>query len=68
MPKVIWKVAEAPTGMYRSFERRGWPVAHYADGSVAACISCEDDYCPRDVREGKHAPLTVRVADHSFTP
>jgi len=30
-------------------------------------ISCTDEYRPADVREGKHAPLTVRVADWNLS-
>jgi hypothetical protein len=62
--KVVWHVAPVPTGRYRSFERRGWPTANYGKhGLIAASISCDDEYYPSDVREGKHAPLTVRIAD-----
>ena len=38
-PKVKWKVASAPTGRYRSFERRGWPGADYEGDIPAASIS-----------------------------
>jgi hypothetical protein len=63
--KIIWRVSLAPTGRYRSFERRGWPTARYEKPDlIAAAISCEDEYYPRDVRGGKHAPLTVRIADY----
>jgi len=60
--KIKWHVDSEPTGRYRSFERRGWPSADYANGDVAARIECPDEYHPRDVREGKHAPLTVFVS------
>jgi hypothetical protein len=63
-----WKVDEAPTGRYRSFQSRGWPSAEYKDGRPAAAIYCEDSYEPANARTGKHAPLSVRVADHSVTP
>lgn len=62
--KLTWRVAEAPTGRYRSFEPRAWPMAHYAgyDHLPAAYISCEDDYTPHRARTGDHAPLVVYVA------
>ena len=63
--KLRWKVQEPSTGRYRSFNRRVWPNADYADGRPAASIDCEDEYHPASVREGKHAPLTVRIADYS---
>ena len=66
--KIKWHVAAIPTGRYRSFERRGWPSAEYADGRIAAWITCADDYYPPDVRAGTHAPLILRVADHSIQP
>ena len=66
--KLKWKVAGAPSGLYRSFQRRRWPTAYYPDGRVAASFSCEDDYVPSLVRQGKHGPLTVLIADHSSKP
>lgn len=61
--KLKWEVAEAPTGMYRSFHKRNWPSA-YINGKPAAHIRCEDEYIPRNVKTGNHAPLTVWIADH----
>ena len=62
---IKWKVASEPTGMYRSFNRRRWPSAEYADGRPAASILCEDDYVPCDVKVGNHRSLTVSVCDYS---
>jgi hypothetical protein len=67
--KVVYRVADKPTGMYRSFEHRGWPSGNYAGTDEPAVhISCEDDYVPWRVKTGEHAELTVRVADHSAKP
>lgn len=65
--KIVWKVADAPTGRYRSFERRGWPTAYYdsTDGKAAAFLECEDAYVPACVREGAHAPIKVVVLHHN---
>jgi hypothetical protein len=65
--KLKWKVAEAPTGRYRSFEKRGWPSAYYVDNgnNAAVAIYCEDEYRPENVKIGKHAVLEVRIADWS---
>jgi hypothetical protein len=62
--KLKWKVAEAPTGPYRSFHKRAWPAASYPNGKPAAWLNCEDDYRPRDVREGRHKPITITLAHH----
>lgn len=63
---IIWRVQSAPTGKYRSFERRGWPHAYYEDGAPAAMITCDrDEYVPSRVKTGEHAPLRVHIADHS---
>ena len=63
--KIKWKVAEAPTGRYRSFEKRGWPVAIYESGHYAGYISCADEYYPANVKTGQHAPLTIGLYDYS---
>lgn len=65
--KIVWKVTEAPTGRYRSFERRSWPTAYYGstDGKPAAFLECEDAYVPARVREGAHAPIKVIVLHHN---
>ena len=69
MSLVKWKVSEAETSRFSSFHKRGWPMANYkADGEVAAMIMCEDAYVPRHVASGDHAPLSLRIADHSVKP
>lgn len=69
-PKIKWTAAYAPTGAYRSFVQRGWPHASYANERRDPCgdIRCADEYVPARVRSGQHAPLTLRVADHSVKP
>jgi len=64
--KIKWKVQPAPTGRYRSFEKRGWPSAKLPDGTLIGYISCKDVYFPADSKSGKHAPLTVHV--YNFNP
>src|SRR4030066_2428038 len=66
--KIKWKVGDAPTGPYRSFQKRGWPHAYYETGEMIAAIYCDDDYYPRNVKTGNHKELTLRIADHSQTP
>lgn len=61
MTKVKWKVSEAPTGRYRSFERRMWPTGDI-DGKAAFYIACEDSYVPANVKCGNHAELRLSVA------
>lgn len=65
--KLVWRVSPAPTGMYRSFEKRGWPTAYYgsADGLPAAFLRCEEDYEPAQVRSGNHPPISVVVLHHN---
>lgn len=66
--KIKWRSQPAPTGRYRSFEKRGWPHAEYENGKIAASIECEDEYIASNVKTGSHGLLTVRVADYSVTP
>jgi hypothetical protein len=63
--KLKWKVMDAPTGRYRSFERRGWPSASFGDDEAAFHLTCEDDYRPADVKTGNHKEINIRVADRS---
>lgn len=65
--KVKWKVAEVPTGRYRSFDTRGWPTASYEDGSFAGSIYCTSNeaYVPSRVKTGNHAPLKLRIRNFS---
>jgi hypothetical protein len=66
MVKIKWQVAEAPTGRYRSFYKRGWPTARYKDTDRPALyIECEDSYVPANVKTGNHKELVVLVADYS---
>lgn len=60
--KIKWKVQAAPVGRYKSFERRGWPLAESDDGRTLFAVSCADDYIPTRVKTGSHAPLKLRVA------
>jgi len=65
MIKLKWKVEPPPTGRYKSFDKRGCPSADYPNGNCAINIYCDDPYIPSNVKEGKHSPLTVRIADYS---
>lgn len=68
MAKIKWRVDPAPTGRYRSFEKRGWPGADYSTGAAAAQIysTTGQAYIPSLARTGQHAPLELRVAEHGF--
>jgi len=63
--RLWWKVGDAPVGRYRSFDHRSWPSAYFdkKHDLAAAYLSCEDSYAPWRVREGKHGPIIIRVAD-----
>ncbi len=67
MAKLVWRVDPVPVGLYRSFEKRGWPSASYdvADGNPAVMIQCEDEYRPARAKAGTHKELTVFIADYS---
>lgn len=68
--KYKWKVEEAPKGLYSSFQSRGWPSAIYQNERQVLCgdIQCKDDYTPFRAKSGQHAPLIVRICDHSVSP
>jgi hypothetical protein len=63
--KIKWKVSEKPTGSYASFHFRSWPIAFFKKSDKCAInIHCADSYEPWRVKENKHAPLTVYIAQH----
>ncbi|AYP28278.1 hypothetical protein HWB92_gp020 [Serratia phage vB_SmaA_3M] len=61
-PKLKWSVSQAPTGRFRSFEKRAFPYADYANGRPAAKIECDKSYVP-DHRTATDLQLTVYVAE-----
>lgn len=65
--KIVWRVEPAPTGRYRSFEKRSWPTAYYDKNKeyYAASIFCKTEYDPAKVKAGNHAPLFLKIADYS---
>lgn len=66
--KLIWKASEAPTGRYRSFQRRSWPTATWGkDGPMAVALYSFDnsDYVPR---LAELIEIEIRVADHRTDP
>ncbi len=62
--KLKWKMAEPPSGRFKSFHKRGWPTAtkHGTDIPMVS-IECEDSYTPDRAKTGEHAELIVRIAD-----
>jgi hypothetical protein len=58
--KIEWKVAEAPTGKYRSFQRRGWPTGTI-NGCAAVSLYADNDYSKQAAEGG--SVITVCVAD-----
>lgn len=64
-----WKVSEKPSGLYSSFSRRQWPSATYTrSGCPAVDLSCDDEYIPEFVKENRHGPITIRVAEWHNDP
>ena len=62
MPRSIrWEVSPKPTGLYRSFHRRGWPIGFHKETGQRVLIRCAEEYSPKAVREGTHPPLTVCI-------
>jgi len=58
--KIKWEVNPAPTGRFRSFQRRGWPVGMLTTNQ-RVLLSCEDDYVPAKVKAGDHRPIKISV-------
>ena len=63
---IYWKVGPAPTGRYRSFQRRSWPIAYYKGSDKPAFfLECADDYEPQAAKTGSHAPIYVVACHHN---
>lgn len=60
--KINWEVSQAPTGRYKSFHRRGWPVGFTTNTphEQRILIQCEDEYIPAKVKSGEHKPLMLK--------
>ena len=65
MAKAKWEVEPAPTGLYRTFQRRGWPTA-LTECNMFFSVDCADDYVPSKVKAGDHAPLKLGVRNDSL--
>lgn len=65
--KLYWKVSPPKTGHFMSFQFRSWPTAHFDKDErlIAVQLYCTDEYVPALVKEGKHAPIRIRIADYS---
>lgn len=68
--KLKWKVSEAPTGLYRSFQKRAWPMAFAGDDPYANIV-CERSYTPDRARGnnlyGAKLKVYVRVPSAPFS-
>lgn len=64
MTKIIpkWQVSPAPEGRYRSFEKRGFPLAEYQNGATCARIRCGDSYNPSRHKDATDLDLQVWIA------
>lgn len=63
---IYWKVDPAPTGRYRSFQKRGWPTAYYKGSDKPAFfLESADAYEPQAVKAGTHAPIYVVACHHN---
>lgn len=62
--KLIWKVGEAPTGRYRSFFKRSWPLAYFdkAKNFPAASISHAESYTAALAKADDIGEIEIRVA------
>jgi len=57
--KIKWEVSPAPTGPYRSFQKRSWPVGMFNDNKQRVLLRCADEYVPARVKTGDHAEIEV---------
>jgi hypothetical protein len=72
---VIWRTEPEPAPRYRNICRKPWPAAWYVaagagqrKAKLAAIVECPDAYEPTKALTGEHAPLILRVCDHSTNP
>jgi hypothetical protein len=61
-----WEIDPPTTGAHRSFDERAWPMAvDIEHDAPIARIRCEESYVPSLVKQGKHSPLKLSIADYS---
>jgi len=58
--KIKWEVSPAPTGLYRTFHRRNWPVG-VINNKNRILLVCDDVYVPANAKSGNHSPITIKV-------
>lgn len=63
--KIKWRVSPAPTGRYKSFEKRNFPYAEYENGETLADMLCGDSYVPALHKDSDDLELKLRVMDYS---
>lgn len=65
MYKIKWEVAPAPSGRWKGFEERSWPMAYIllnGKSYIIGSISSESEYIPSEVKTGSHSKLHIHVA------
>jgi len=70
MPKTVWVMSEKPTGRFRTFQHRSWPMAyyHHKEGPPAArLIPVCVEHKSYDPSLKEIAQLQLGVADYRVT-
>lgn len=66
---INWKEAPRLPPRYRGLLNRPWPSGWYGHTrKLAVQIDCAEGYDRDKAESGEHAPLTLRLLDHSTRP
>lgn len=63
--KIIWRVGDSPTGMYRSFSQRTWPSAADENGNAIAAMYHGESYTAQLAADAGENRIQVAIADWS---
>lgn len=67
--QLVWRVSDVPSGPFRGFQKRAWPMAYFkGTDNAAVMLGCDQAYRPKDVADGTHPPLTVYIAQYNLPP
>lgn len=65
---IRWEVSPAPTGPYKSFSKRAWPIGFLKENERhRVLLLCDDEYIPALVKSGDHGEIKISLDVYNKT-